>query len=246
MTSGEGGMVSVRRRRDRAAGAAAAQPGHGAPVRERGRRLQHPDDRHPRRHRAGAADQGRRLDQRSARTNAAFLDGQPARASPPRRSPRAPCTSTTSTRSGSPTDRDGFAAALRDEHGVGSGVYYPIPNHRLRAVRSVDVDLPETERAARECLSLPVHPSLAEDDLERIVDRGQHPGPRRRLTGTTKGRPRSDPRAALRSRQWCSGGLLGLPEDLGDLVDLGEQLVGLGGVELSPWCRWRRPAWWPR
>jgi dTDP-4-amino-4,6-dideoxygalactose transaminase len=33
----------------------------------------------------------------------------------------------------------------------------------------VDVELPETERAARECLSLPVHPSLSQDDLDRIV-----------------------------------------------------------------------------
>ena len=31
------------------------------------------------------------------------------------------------------------------------------------------LDLPETERAAAECLSLPVHPSLSADDLERIV-----------------------------------------------------------------------------
>ena len=56
-----------------------------------------------------------------------------------------------------PEDRDGFAAALREEHGVGSGIFYPIPNHRLPPF-ATDVDLPETERAARECLSLPVHP----------------------------------------------------------------------------------------
>ena len=87
-------------------------------------------------------------------------DGQPARASRPRRSPTAPCTSTTSTRSGSPTDRDGFAAALREEHGVGTGVYYPIPNHRLPSFAHATLDLPETEQAAREVLSLPVHPSL--------------------------------------------------------------------------------------
>ena len=31
------------------------------------------------------------------------------------------------------------------------------------------VDLPETERPPREVLSLPVHPSLSQDDLERIV-----------------------------------------------------------------------------
>ena len=65
-------------------------------------------------------------------------------------------------------DRDGFAKALADEHGVGTGVYYPIPNHRLPSFR-LALDLPETEKAAREALSLPVHPSLTDDDLDRIV-----------------------------------------------------------------------------
>jgi perosamine synthetase len=65
-------------------------------------------------------------------------------------------------------DRDGFATALREEHGVGTGVYYPVPNHRLPSF-GLELDLPETERAAREALSLPVHPSLSDDDLERIV-----------------------------------------------------------------------------
>jgi len=67
-----------------------------------------------------------------------------------------------------PQDRDGLAKALREEYAVGSGMFYPVPNHRL-APFGHDVDLPETERAARECLSLPVHPSLTEADLERIV-----------------------------------------------------------------------------
>jgi perosamine synthetase len=65
-------------------------------------------------------------------------------------------------------DRDGFAAALAKEHGVGSGVYYPIPNHRLPSF-GLDLDLPRTEKAAREVLSLPVHPSLAPAELDRIV-----------------------------------------------------------------------------
>ncbi len=71
-----------------------------------------------------------------------------------------------------PQDRDGLAAALREEYNVGSGMFYPVPNHRLAPfVRDggVQVDLPETEKAAAECLSLPVHPSLSQDDLERIV-----------------------------------------------------------------------------
>lgn len=70
-----------------------------------------------------------------------------------------------------PEDRDGFVAALKEEHQVGSGVYYPIPNHRLisLAPHAPGLDLPETERAAREVVSLPVHPSLSQNDLERIV-----------------------------------------------------------------------------
>lgn len=68
-------------------------------------------------------------------------------------------------------ERDRIHTALKEEHGVGSGVYYPIPNHRLPSLAhfAPGLDLPETERAAREVLSLPVHPSLSEGDLERIV-----------------------------------------------------------------------------
>lgn len=70
-----------------------------------------------------------------------------------------------------PEDRDGFVAALKAEHNVGAGVYYPIPNHRLSSLApyAPGLDLPETERAAREVVSLPVHPSLSQDDLDRIV-----------------------------------------------------------------------------
>jgi len=67
-------------------------------------------------------------------------------------------------------DRDAMVTALREEYGVGSGVYYPIPNHRLPSFGLLDLDLPETERAAREVISLPVHPSLSADDLERVVE----------------------------------------------------------------------------
>lgn len=68
-------------------------------------------------------------------------------------------------------DRDGFVRALKEEHGVGSGVYYPIPNHRLPSLAryAPGLDLPETENAARQVVSLPVHPALGSDDLDRIV-----------------------------------------------------------------------------
>jgi dTDP-4-amino-4,6-dideoxygalactose transaminase len=65
-------------------------------------------------------------------------------------------------------DRDAFAAEL-GRRGVGSGVYYPIPNHRLPSF-GLTLDLPETERAAREVLSLPVHPALSDADLQRVVE----------------------------------------------------------------------------
>jgi dTDP-4-amino-4,6-dideoxygalactose transaminase len=70
-----------------------------------------------------------------------------------------------------PEDRDGFVRALKEEYQVGAGVYYPIPNHRLPSLApyAPGLDLPETERAAREVVSLPVHPSLTQDDLDRIV-----------------------------------------------------------------------------
>jgi perosamine synthetase len=72
----------------------------------------------------------------------------------------------------SPTgaERDAFAATLT-ERGVGSGVYYPIPIHRLPSFAgSAAPDLPETEKAAREVLSLPVHPALSESELETIIE----------------------------------------------------------------------------
>ncbi|MCG2622717.1 DegT/DnrJ/EryC1/StrS family aminotransferase [Arthrobacter sp. I2-34] len=65
-------------------------------------------------------------------------------------------------------ERDRFAAALREEYNIGSGVYYPVPNHRLPSFNR-DVQLPHTEAAAQEVLSLPVHPSLDAEDLDRIV-----------------------------------------------------------------------------
>ena len=66
-------------------------------------------------------------------------------------------------------ERDRMVTALREEHGVGTGVYYPTPVHRLAPFAADVADLPETDRAAREVISLPVHPSLTHADLERIV-----------------------------------------------------------------------------
>ncbi|MCR8669847.1 DegT/DnrJ/EryC1/StrS aminotransferase family protein [Agrococcus sp. HG114] len=69
-------------------------------------------------------------------------------------------------------DRDGFSRALREEHGIGNGVYYPIPNHRLESLApfAPGLDLPNTEAAAATVLSIPVHPSLTDGDLDRIIE----------------------------------------------------------------------------
>ena len=68
-------------------------------------------------------------------------------------------------------ERDRMVAALREEHGVGTGVYYPTPSHQLASLaRYAPTDaLVETDRAAGEVISLPVHPSLSQEDLERVV-----------------------------------------------------------------------------
>jgi len=64
-------------------------------------------------------------------------------------------------------ERDRLVEGVR-EQGIGCDVYYPVPVHRLPAF-GLDLDLPETDRAAREVLSLPVHPGLTERQLERIA-----------------------------------------------------------------------------
>ncbi|GAA1926221.1 DegT/DnrJ/EryC1/StrS family aminotransferase [Nocardioides marmoribigeumensis] len=64
--------------------------------------------------------------------------------------------------------RDDVLATLQAD-GIGADVYYPIPNHQLPAY-ATDDDLPETARAAREVLSLPIHPRLTDDEVQRVID----------------------------------------------------------------------------
>jgi dTDP-4-amino-4,6-dideoxygalactose transaminase len=56
--------------------------------------------------------------------------------------------------------------------GVGTDIYYPVPVHRQQLYLDMGYgnrSYPESERAAREVLSLPVHPGLTQEDLETIV-----------------------------------------------------------------------------
>jgi perosamine synthetase len=68
---------------------------------------------------------------------------------------------------GDAAKRDEFMKRI-GEKGVGSGVYYPTPIHRLPSF-GLNLDLPETELVIKECVSLPVHPSLSKEELETIV-----------------------------------------------------------------------------
>jgi len=54
------------------------------------------------------------------------------------------------------------------ENGVGSDVYYPTPVHRLPSF-GLNLDLPNSEIASKECMSIPVHAGLSKSDLKRIV-----------------------------------------------------------------------------
>ena len=65
-------------------------------------------------------------------------------------------------------ERDRLRRAL-DAKGVDAGVYYPTPIHEEPAYEGYEYDLPVAERAAREVLSLPVHPGLDETDVCRVA-----------------------------------------------------------------------------
>ncbi len=65
-------------------------------------------------------------------------------------------------------DRDGVQARLR-EAGVGSGVYYPKTMYQYEHLAGFARACPEAERAVTEALSLPVHPDLSAEDIEKVA-----------------------------------------------------------------------------
>jgi dTDP-4-amino-4,6-dideoxygalactose transaminase len=66
--------------------------------------------------------------------------------------------------------RDRLQAFLKDK-GVGALVHYPVPVHLQPAYRDLpgSASLPETERAAREVLSLPIYPELTDAERGAVV-----------------------------------------------------------------------------
>ena len=68
-------------------------------------------------------------------------------------------------------ERDAFAEALA-ERGVGSATYYPIPVHRQTpfvALGYGEQRYPVTERLTEQVLSIPVHPSLSDDEVSTVI-----------------------------------------------------------------------------
>ena len=66
-------------------------------------------------------------------------------------------------------ERAGFATYL-DDHGIGSMVHYPVPPHQQQAYPGWnDRHYPITEEIPRTVISLPLNPSLSDEDVARVI-----------------------------------------------------------------------------
>jgi dTDP-4-amino-4,6-dideoxygalactose transaminase len=68
--------------------------------------------------------------------------------------------------------RDELQAALKTQ-GIGTEVYYPVPMHLQECFAYLGHTagaFPESERAARETLAIPIHPELSEAQARHVVD----------------------------------------------------------------------------
>jgi UDP-2-acetamido-2-deoxy-ribo-hexuluronate aminotransferase len=65
-------------------------------------------------------------------------------------------------------NRDAVAASLK-EQGIPTAVHYPLPLNRQPASADPAAHVPESELAANEVLSLPMHPYLEDADQQRII-----------------------------------------------------------------------------
>ena len=58
-------------------------------------------------------------------------------------------------------------------NGIGCGLHYPLPVHLQKAYAQLGHkpgDFPVAEKAARECLSLPIYPELTDEQIQRVAD----------------------------------------------------------------------------
>jgi len=69
-------------------------------------------------------------------------------------------------------DRDRVLETL-NRAGIGAGVHYPVPFHLQGAFSGLGLgpgSFPQTEKSAREILSLPIYPGITESQQERVAD----------------------------------------------------------------------------
>jgi dTDP-4-amino-4,6-dideoxygalactose transaminase len=69
-------------------------------------------------------------------------------------------------------DRDGVKARL-SERGISSAVFYPLPLHLQPCFAGLgyrEGDFPESERAAKEVLALPMFAELTDEEVERVAE----------------------------------------------------------------------------
>jgi dTDP-4-amino-4,6-dideoxygalactose transaminase len=67
--------------------------------------------------------------------------------------------------------RDELKKHLEQNH-IGCGLHYPLPVHLQKCYASLGHkvgDFPIAEKAARECLSLPIYPEMTEDRIQRVA-----------------------------------------------------------------------------
>lgn len=70
------------------------------------------------------------------------------------------------------SNRDAMVKAL-DDHKVGNSIYYPVPLHLQDCFTDWGYkvgDFPESEKAAKEVLSIPIFSDLTQDELQTVAD----------------------------------------------------------------------------